>query len=340
MSEFDFEVEVLTNWLVSHCDASGPPVLTPLQGGGSCDMYALDLDGCRWVIKRAPLSGVADSAHDVAREYRIIDALQRSDVRVPELLASCDDPDVLGAPFYIMKYVEGEVIRRRLPDSYVSHPELQITIGEELIDALVELHGFEWRGTSFETIAHPENFLHRQVNRWMSQLEGYRNRDLPGVDEVADWLDRNRPGEGRLTVMHGDYKVDNTIFSCDLPPRILTIVDFEMTTVGDPLIDLAWAMIFWPEEDNLIAIAGFDAEGGMHRGYCQSADELIARYVTNTGFDLGKFGWYQAFAAWKLAIVLEASYAKFRKGESRNPNHEFFGFLVDQLLQRARRFAQ
>ncbi len=139
--------------------------------------------------------------------------------------------------------------------------------------------------------------------------------------------------------MHGDYKVDNAMYSKTLPPRILTLVDFEMTTVGDPLIDLAWCMIFWPEEGNLIAIAAPGSRGGMDARYCQSHRELVARYANKTGRSLENFQWYQAFAAWKLGIVLEGSYAKFLSGESKNPNHEFFGFLVDQLMSRAQRFA-
>ena len=130
------------------------------------------------------------------------------------------------------------------------------------------------------------------------------------------------------------------IYSKDLPPRLLTLVDFEMTTVGDPLIDLAWCMIFWPEEGNLIAIAAPGTPGGMDEAATQAPQTLIDRYAAQTGRDMSAFQWYQAFAAWKLGIVLEGSYAKYLKGESKNPSHEFFGFVVDQLMQRAQRFAQ
>ena len=138
--------------------------------------------------------------------------------------------------------------------------------------------------------------------------------------------------------MHGDYKIDNAMYSKDVPPKILTLVDFEMTTVGDPLIDLAWCMIFWPEEGNLIAVAAPGSPGGMDAHYCQSPQVLIDRYAAATGRNMSHFRWYQAFAAWKLGIVLEASYAKYLSGESKNPNHEFFGFVVDQLMERAKRF--
>ena len=339
MSELDFDVGSFADWLNGETGRSGELAITPMKGGGSCEMFELAEGDERFVIRRAPVAAVSDTAHNVVREFQVIEALQGSGARVPELLVACDDSDVLGAPFYVMRFIDGEVIRRKLPAQYVDSPESQGTIGEELIDALVELHAFDWRGSAIEKLGNPERFLERQVERWMHQLEGYRSRDLAGVDAVAKWLEDNRPQEGELTVMHGDYKTDNAMFSKTVPPRILSLVDFEMTTVGDPLIDLGWAMIFWPEEGNLIAIAAPGGEGGMDAAHCQSPQVLIDRYADATGRDLSNFQWYQAFAAWKLGIVLEGSYAKFLSGESKNPNHEFFGFVVDQLMERAQRFA-
>ncbi len=159
------------------------------------------------------------------------------------------------------------------------------------------------------------------------------------MDELAGWLRDNLLVGGDLTVMHGDYKLDNVIWAPAPPPRIACVVDFEMTTVGDPLIDLVWAMIFWPEAGNPIALGSPDAPHGIDRDHCQTPDQLIARYARATGRDLSQFDWYQVFSAWKLAIVLEASYAKFLRGEFRNPVHEFFGPVIDELLSRARRFA-
>jgi aminoglycoside phosphotransferase (APT) family kinase protein len=339
MSDLDFDVRLFADWLRETTGLVGNFAITPLSGGGSCEMFHLDRDDERFVIRRAPRAAVSDTAHDVIREYRVIEAMSGSDVRVPDLLTACDDRAVMGAPFYIMRYVDGEVIRRKLPGQYLARPETQPAIGEEIIDALVELHAFEWRGSALEALSSPERFLERQVRRWMSQLKGYRDRELAGVDEMAAWLEDNRPPGGELTVMHGDYKVDNAIYSADFPPRVLTLVDFEMTTVGDPLIDLAWCMIFWPEEGNLIAIAAPGSPDGMDAEYCQAPELLVRRYAEATGRNMSNFQWYQAFAAWKLGIVLEASYAKYLSGESKNPNHEFFGFVVDQLLARAQRFA-
>jgi aminoglycoside phosphotransferase (APT) family kinase protein len=339
VSELDFDLAVLKDWLDGAVGDSADISALPMRGGASCEMFDLQRGDGRFVIRRAPVTAVTDTAHNVAREYQVIRALTGSKVRVPELLAVCEDKEVLGAPFYVMRYIDGEVIRRKLPERFQASPETQPSIGNELIDALAELHTFDWRGTQMEQLAKPERFLERQVERWTSQLEGYRCRELEGVDEVADWLERNRPMKGDLTVMHGDYKLDNMMFSKSLPPQVLSLVDFEMTTVGDPLIDLAWCMIFWPEEGNLLAICAPGSDGGMSDSHCQSPASLVRRYAEQTGRDLSHFQWYQAFAAWKLGIVLEASYARFLAGESKNPNHEFMGFVVDELMKRARRFA-
>ena len=339
MTELDFDPGSFSDWFSERAGRSGDVHIEPMRGGGSCEMFSLTSGSERFVVRRAPLTVVSDTAHNVVREFKVIQALTGDGMRVPEVIVACDDKSVLGAPFYIMRYVDGEVIRRNLPDRYIDNPEAQPAIGEEIVDALVELHAFEWRGTAMEELSNPERFLERQVERWSSQLEGYRSRDLPGCDEVARWLESNRPAAGELTVMHGDYKVDNAMYSKTLPPRILTLVDFEMTTVGDPLIDLAWCLIFWPDEGSLIAIAAPGSPGGMDARYCQRPNDLLARYAKKTGRSLDNFRWYQAFAAWKLGVVLEGSYAKFLSGESKNPNHEFFGFLVDQLMARARRFA-
>ncbi len=340
MTEPDFNRDRFADWLSGTVGLRGDFSIEPIRGGGSCEMFALAVEGQRFVIRRAPLAAVADTAHNVVREFQVIEALSGGDVRVPELLACCEDNSVLGAPFYVMRFIDGEVIRRKLPQRYLDDPGTQGCIGEELIDALVELHAFDWRGSALERMAKPERFLERQVNRWMSQLDKYRSRELAGVDTVARWLEDNRPAAGELCVMHGDYKIDNAMFSPDTPPRILSLVDFEMTTVGDPLIDLAWAMIFWPEAGNLIAIAAPGEPGGMDADHCQAPGVLIERYAERTGRSVDGLQWYQAFAAWKLGIVLEGSYAKFLSGESKNPNHEFFGFVVDQLMERAQRFAQ
>jgi aminoglycoside phosphotransferase (APT) family kinase protein len=336
----DFDVDRFTQWLAEVTGEPAEITVTPIRGGGSCEMFRIDRLGVPWVVRRAPLAAVSNTAHQVIREARIMEALAAEDVLVPRVLARTDDVTVLGAPFFVMSFIEGGVIRRDgLPEALRADPASQRAIGEQLIDTLVALHAVDWANTDLAELSHPQSFLARQVDRWLAQLGSYRVRDLESVDELAAWLSENLPARGDLTVMHGDYKLDNVIWSPTAPPRIVCVVDFEMTTVGDPLIDLAWAMIFWPEEGNPIALAAPDSPHGIDRAHCQQPAELVDRYAQATGRDLSNFDWYQVFSAWKLAIVLEGSYAKHVRGESRNPLHAVFGAIVDQLLIRARRFA-
>jgi len=339
----DFDTTNFSDWFAEKKGGHTPLGIEPIKGGASCEMFQFFCDSEagreQWIVRRAPVTGVSDTAHNVMREYKIIEALSESGAPVPQLLAASDDCAIMGAPFFVMKYINGEVIRRALPDAYLDHPKSQSRIGEELIDKLAALHAFDWRNSAIAKLARPDNYLERQVERWMAQLARYRNRELAEVDAIARWLDANRPAHGDLTVMHGDYKLDNVIFSRSTPPRILSLLDFEMTTVGDPLIDLAWAMIFWPDEGNVIAFVPPGSDRGMSLEHCQKPEQLIQRYAEKTGRDLSGLQWYHAFSAWKLAIVLEGSYAKYLSGKSNNPNHQFMGFVVDTLLQRARQFA-
>jgi aminoglycoside phosphotransferase (APT) family kinase protein len=336
-----FDVPRFSDWLGQVTGEAAEVTVTPMSGGASCEMFRVERLDRWWVVRRAPIAAVSDTAHQVICEARVIESLAGSAVPVPTILAIGDDPTILGAPFFVMSYVDGDVVRRNgLPEGLAAQPQSHHAVGEGLIDTLVGLHEVDWRSTPLVELSHPEGFLARQVDRWMTQLESYRSRNLDGVDDVAAWLAINQPGRGDLTVMHGDYKLDNLMWSRQPPPRVVSVVDFEMTTVGDPLIDLAWALIFWPEDGNLIALAPPGSPNGIAAGQCQSPGELMERYAAATGRDLSGFDWYQAFSAWKLAIVLEASYANYLRGESSNPHHDVFGFVVDELLSRARRFAR
>ena len=260
-----FDVPRFTDWLGQATGEPAEVTVMPMSGGASCEMFRIERLGRSWGVRRAPLTSVSDTAHHVVREAQVIESLAGSGVPVPTVLAIGEDPAILGAPFFVMSFVDGDVVRRNgLPDALAAQPDSHHAVGEGLIDTLVSLHDVDWRSTPLAELSHPEGFLARQVNRWMTQLESYRSRELDSVDQFAAWLAANQPTRGDLTVMHGDYKLDNVLWSRQPPPRVLSVVDFEMTTVGDPLIDLAWALIFWPEDGNLDR-AGLARNSQWHR---------------------------------------------------------------------------
>ena len=312
--------------------------VAPMRGGGSCEIFSVTRAEDRYVLRRAPAHASSGTAHDTLREFRILDAIKDAGVRVPRPVAAGSDPAIAGTPFYVMARVEGVPVRSSVPASWVAEPETQFRALEELVDALVEIHAVDWRPLALEGVGNPEGYLQRQVARWLAQLDSYGPRRLSGVDDLAAWLERRRPRERPPSLVHGDYKLDNMLYSETAPPELLAVVDWEMATIGDPLVDLAWAMIFHPGPGSTMPLgtAGPDA---FTPGLVPSIADLLGRYAARSGRDLDDIGWYHVFARWKLAIVLEGTFAKVGRGESDNPVHRSFGAAADRLMGSARELA-
>jgi aminoglycoside phosphotransferase (APT) family kinase protein len=308
-----------------------PTTVTPMQGGGSCEVFTIDRGDDRWVLRRAPAHASSSTAHDVLREHRILAAIDGTGVRIPRPVVACGDPAVFGAPFYVMERIDGVPVRSGIPEAWTLQPETQGRAVEELIDALAEVHAVDWRGVGLGDLGHPDGFLARQVERWLAQLASYQGRELPSVDRIARWLDAHRPAEQPPALFHGDYKLDNVLFAPTAPPRLLAVVDWEMASIGDPLVDLAWALIFHPTPGSTTPLG---AQGPYRFAveHVPPIEAMVARYAGRTGRDLGQIDWYHVFSRWKLAIVLEGSYAKWLRGASSNPAHEFFGPAAEHLL--------
>jgi len=306
----------------------------PMTGGGSCDVYALTRGDDRWVLRQAPPHRSSATAHDVLREFRFLDAIKDQPVRIARPVLACDDPDVFGGPFYVMARIDGVPVRSSIPESWTAHPEEQERALHELVDALADIHAVDWAACGLGEFAHDGPYLERQIGRWLSQLESYGGRDLPAAARVATWLAESPPPDQPPALAHGDYKLDNVLFAETAPPELLAVVDWEMASIGDPLVDLAWAMIFHPGPDGTMPL-GVASPPSFDREVLPSAARLVARYAERTGRDVSRVDWYDVFSRWKLAIVLEGSYAKFLRGESKKPVHEFFGKQADQLLASA-----
>jgi aminoglycoside phosphotransferase (APT) family kinase protein len=326
-------VETLAAFLDEQIGAHAPLDVEPMVGGGSCEVFALERGGDRWVLRRAPAHANTARAHDVLREYRILTAIEGCAVHVPKPVAACDDPAVFGRPFYVMERIDGVPVRGGIPEAWVAAPESQHRAVEELIDALVEVHAVDWRAVGLADLGRAEGFLERQVERWLAQLASYHGRDLPAAHDLGRWLEDHRPTGQAPTLFHGDYKLDNVLFAPEAPPRLLAVVDWEMATIGDPLIDLAWALIFHPVGGTMpLGTTGPDA---FALDRIPPADAMVARYAERSGRDVSAIDWYHVFARWKGAIVLEGSYAKWQRGESDKPVHEWFGPQADLLLESA-----
>jgi aminoglycoside phosphotransferase (APT) family kinase protein len=330
----DDDTRALAAFLDAALGDHAPVSVEAMPGGGSCEIFAVDRGGRQLVLRRAPRHASSATAHDVLREHRILAAVAGHGVRSATPVTACADPDVFGSPFYLMERVDGVPVRGGIPEAWASEPATQPRAVEELIDALAEIHAVDWRAVGLAELGQPERYLERQVDRWLSQLASYGGRDLPTAHQIGAWLDQHRPPEQPAALFHGDYKLDNVLFATDAPPRLLAVVDWEMASIGDPLVDLAWALIFHPEPGATMPLG----VGGAHTfrvDAMPSSADMVQRYAEQAGRDVSAIGWYHVFARWKLAIVLEGSHAKFVRGESTKPIHELFGRQADVLLASA-----
>jgi aminoglycoside phosphotransferase (APT) family kinase protein len=329
--------EALTAYAGPRLPGDGPLTVERLAAGHSNLTFVVARGGHEWILRRPPQGPLLPTAHDVIREYRVMDLLGRSGcgVRVPTVTLACADPAVIGAPFYLMERVPGEVIRTSLPEWATE--EARRAIGFELVDALAELHSAPVEPFVEAGIGKPAGYLERQLRRWRGQREGAKTRELPDYDVLSDWLERHLPKQAGTSLVHGDYKLDNVAVSPD-GPRLTAILDWEMATVGDPLADLGYLMSFWiepGERDEFSEVAG---NVTVEPGFPTRA-ELVARYAERSGRDVADLTAYVVLAIWKLAILLEASYSRHLAGTTDDP---FFALLdrgVPALLARAREVA-
>ena len=288
--------------------------VSALAGGTQNVMLRLVRGGCRYVLRRPPRHLRKHSNDALIRELRVLTALASTPVPVPAVVAGCEDPDVLGAAvFYLMEDVDGFNPTVTLPELHASDPAVRHEMGCNAARAIAALGEVDHLALGLGDIGNPEGFLERQVGRWLRELDsyaafdGYPGADLPGVEEVADWLERHRPSPGRPGLMHGDYHLANLLYSCT-GPEVAAVVDWEMVTVGDPLLDLGWLLATWPGPDGASGSLGSSplaAAGGL-----PSSAELVASYAEHSGRDLSAITWYQVLACFKLGIVLEGTSAR------------------------------
>ncbi len=309
-----------------------------LPVGLSNEVYALSLGSKKWILRKPPASISHQSAHKVLREYKIIKALARAHIRLPRLGYCCDDLSVIGTEFFLMDWVDGITVNERLSDAYLLAPDSHTGFGFELIDALVELHAVDWRSSGLADIGREEGFLEQQINRWSIQYQSNIREELPQVDRIAHWLRRHLPKQQRSCIIHGDYKLDNLLFSRQPPARAVAIIDWEMATIGDPLLDLGSAMMFWPEPGNPVADQPALRKRTMPLHQLPSTSTLVQRYADATGLDVGAIHYYMVFAAWKRAIILESRYRSHDANATGGDFKSRLEHYIPSLLERAESF--
>lgn len=292
-----------------------------LIGGGRSNLTYTVTDGrSRWIVRRPPLGHVLPTAHDMSREYRVITALHPTNVPVPGTFLLCTDTEVLGAPFYVMEHVQGTPYQavERLE---ALGPERIRTVGERLVDTLVDLHAVDPASVGLDDFGRPEGFLERQLRRWRKQLDASRSRDVPGIDELHERLGAAVPTSPAPTIVHGDYRIDNALVDED--DEISAVLDWEMSTVGDPLTDLALLVMY---ADPAAVVNASQAPG------YPGPEESVRRYAERSGRDVSALDWYVAFAFFKLAVILEGIHFRFGQGQTVGAGFDRIGTAVGPLV--------
>jgi aminoglycoside phosphotransferase (APT) family kinase protein len=324
----------VTSWLREHAEVRPPLDFTVVQGGRSNLTYIVtDADHRRLVLRRPPLHGVLQSAHDMGREHRIIRALGAADVPVPTTVGFEDDASVTGAPFYVMEHVDGVVVRDAATAASTLDEAARAAASEDLVDVLVRLHEVDVDAVGLGDLAKREDYIGRQLKRWRGQLHQARTRELPVLDEVHDRLVAAIPDQGPATIVHGDYRLDNLILD-PATGQVRAVLDWELTTLGDPLADVGLLLVYWADPgDEVIPLldAPTTVEGFLSRR------EVAERYAARSGRDLSQIEYYVAFGYWKLACILEGVYSRYSSGAYGDTDDSFraFGDVVIALGERA-----
>ena len=312
---------------------SGPVEAEAIGEGHSNVTFLVRRGDEAWVLRRPPRGPLPPSAHDVLREARLLSALAPTAARTPVVLAACDDEGVIGAPFYVMERVEGDVITTAVPPALDDEAGRR-AIGEQLVDALVEVHAVDWRACGLEGFGKPTGYLDRQLRRFGGLWEHNRTRELPVLERLTAWLGEHRPTSGEATVVHGDYRLGNTMFAPGAPARLVAIFDWELATIGDPLADVGYLLATWAQEgdeENAISALG----GITRRPGFPSRDELVARYEARSGRSMSDVRWYMTLALWKSAVFLEGSYKRRLAGTTDDPFFDLLERGVPEIAERA-----
>jgi aminoglycoside phosphotransferase (APT) family kinase protein len=325
--------EGVERWFAEHAgEVSLPLEFERIAGGRSNLTYAVrDSAGRAWALRRPPLGKRLASAHDMSREHRAISALQDTDVPVPPIVGLCDDEAINGAPFYVMGFVEGPILRSKAEGEIFDEAQRH-AIGERVVDTLAAIHAVDPDAVGLGELGKKQDYVARQLHRWHGQWEKSKTRELELIDDVHRRLVARIPDQGPATIVHGDYRLDNMI----LTPggAVAAVVDWELCTLGDPLADVGMLMVYWAQEDDEFA-ALVDAATQLP-GF-PDREQLKERYAARSGRDLSELDFYVALAYWKLAIILEGVFARYAAGQYGKDSdpEERFGEAPDVIAQLA-----
>jgi aminoglycoside phosphotransferase (APT) family kinase protein len=332
----ELDAAALAAWLGERLpDTAGQPIaIEQFPGGHSNLTYLVRIGERELVLRRPPVGSKVKSAHDMGREVRVLSRLAPAWPPAPRPIAECDDPSVLGAPFYLMERKRGVILRRDLPAGLAIDPPTARRLSQALVDGLAELHAIDFAGIGLGDLGRPDGYALRQVRGWTERYAGSKTDDIPVVDRVAGWLAAGIPPSPPPALIHNDYKYDNLVLDPDDLARIRGVLDWEMATIGDPLMDLGTALAYWVEPADPPAMIAMRFGPTTLPGMMTRA-EVAARYAERTGRPLDHIVFYYAFGLFKTAVVAQQIYWRWKQGLTKDPRFEPFLLAVAALCEQA-----
>lgn len=311
------DTKKLSAYLNEHLDSfSGELEIRQFPSGYSNLTYLLKTGEKEYVLRRPPFGANIKSAHDMGREYKVLSALKPVYRQVPQPVLYCEDESVIGAPFYLMERVEGIILRNKPPQGMELSPELMRSISEAAVDKLANLHSLDLQSSGLINMGKPEGYVHRQVEGWIRRYYNAETDKINGMDQTARWMQENQPAESSVAFIHNDYKYDNLVLDPENPSRIIAVLDWEMATVGDPLMDLGTTLGYWAEANDSPALKPFNLTwmpGNLTR------QEVVERYAQHRGVEVPDMLFYYVFGAFKIGVIVQQIYARYKKGYTQDP---------------------
>ncbi len=304
--------------------------LRQFPSGHSNLTYLLRVGGRERVLRRAPLGPVAPKAHDMAREYRILEKLAPFYPPAPRVELLCEDETVIGAVFYLMERRRGLIVRDTVPPELAALPDYGTRVSRTLVGGLAKLHSIDLEDSGLRSIGKPEGFLERQVEGWAKRYERAKTANLPDLERVVAYLRDNYPEPNAPTLVHNDYKLDNVMLQTDNPDELVAVLDWEMTTVGDPLVDVGLSLVYWQGLGTLTGEVSELGAAGASKGWF-SREQFLSHYAAASGRDLANITWYELLGIFKLAVILQQIYARYVSGQTQDARFKDFGARVAEL---------
>ena len=308
--------------------------ITPFSGGASNLTAKVQVGDKAVVVRRAPLGKKAATAHDMVREARVLQAVRPHFSLVPKVLYLEENPEVIGTCFFVMEHLEGYVPGSRFPVKLT--PEQARKLCENLVDMQADLHSIDLKDTGLADLGKPEGYIERQIRGWSERYRNARTEDVPKAERVMDWLEASRPAEVGAALIHNDFKFDNVVLSRNDPTEIVGVLDWEMATVGDPLMDLGASLAYWVQRDDPPAMQAVKTQPTTVPGM-MTREEVVARYLKRTGRELEDFTFYYVYGLFRLAGIAQQIYQRYTLGQTSNPRFAAFGQAVGVLIQQAQK---